>query len=272
MVKKTQKKDSLVESLKEELGIVEEVSQVEEVPQVPREEKKTEPKKTRDTRDTSGTHKTRSKKYLEKLAGVDRDKNYKLNEAIELAQKSSYTDFIGTVEVHINTAQKNLRGLASLPFAAGKKLVILAFGPSTSLGIDKEFMDGVIVGDDNTIEEINKGKINFDVVVTTPEWMPKLAKVSRILGPRGLMPNPKSGTITDNLNKAVSELQTGKVEYKTEPNGKVIHMAVGKVNQDPTEISANIKALYNTLGRSRVKKITLSPTMGPGVKVDISSI
>ncbi len=153
-----------------------------------------------------------------------------------------------------------------MPYLSGKSLKILAFGQGAKVaGADIE-------GTDEVISEIDKGKINFDVLVTTPAWMPKLAKVARILGPRSLMPNPKNGTITENLEKTITELRAGKVEYKTEPNGQVIHIAVGKVDQSPDEVAANIKALYNTLGKSRVKNITLAPTMGPGVKVDLRSI
>ncbi|OGE77282.1 hypothetical protein A3J19_00835 [Candidatus Daviesbacteria bacterium RIFCSPLOWO2_02_FULL_41_8] len=197
---------------------------------------------------------------------LDRTKIYSLTEAIDMVKKLSYSKFDATLEAHVNTAQMGLRGLVSLPFATGRKLRILAFGKGAeTAGAD-------IVGSDETIEEINKGKINFDIVVTTPEWMPKLAKVARILGPRGLMPNPKNGTITDDLKKAVEGFQAGKTEYKTESKAPVIHLALGKLNQPNEELMANIKTLYQTIGKSRVKKITLSPTMGPGIKIDLSSL
>lgn len=209
---------------------------------------------------------THGKKYLEAQEQVEKNKQYGLTEAIELAKSSNYTKFPATLELHINTPQKNLRGLVTLPHAAGKKLTVLAFGKGAAeSGAD-------LVGTDETIAQLEKSKINFDVLVTTPEWMPRLARLARILGPKGLMPNPKSGTITDNLAKAVSELQSGKTEYRTEPNGSVIHLAVGKATQPTTEISANIKALFGLLGKSRVRKMTLAPTMGPGVKIDPSSI
>lgn len=210
--------------------------------------------------------KPRGKKYQEKTQLVEPSKKYSLSEAIKLAQETSYTKFSGTLEAHINTDSKNIRGLISLPFKQGKKLTILAFGKDA----DKSGAD--MIGNDQIITDIESGKINFDVVITTPEWMPKLAKTARVLGPKGLMPNPKSGTITDNLSKTVTELQGGKVEYKTEKDGKVIHLSVGKIDQQSDEIAANIKVLYNTIGRSKVKKITLSPTMGIGVKIDLSSI
>ncbi len=208
----------------------------------------------------------RSKKYLEKAELVEKTKRYPVMEAVKLAKEASFSKFDGTIETHINTSQKGLRGLVTLPFSQGKKLRILAFGKDA----DKSGAD--IIGTDEVIEEINKGKINFDILVTTPEWMPKLAKVARILGPRSLMPNPRAGTITENLAKTVAELQGGKSEYKTEANGQVIHLAIGKVTQNEEEIVANIKALFNTIGKSRIKQITLAPTMGPGVKVDLGSL
>jgi len=209
---------------------------------------------------------TRSKKYQVAKELVEKTRDYKILEAVELAQKSSYSKFPGTLEAHINTNSKGLRGLISLPYLSGKELTILAFGKEA----DKSGSD--LVGTEETIKDILKGIINFDVLVTTPEWMPKLAPTARILGPRGLMPNPKSGTISDNLKKAVEELQSGKVEYKTEPNGQVIHLPIGKGNQTASEIEANIQVLYQTIGKSRIKKITLASSMGPGVRVDLSSI
>lgn len=213
-----------------------------------------------------GVPKYRSKKHKEAAAQVEPAQKYPLKEAVELAQKASYSKFKGTIEAHLNTSAKNLRGLVTLPHMAGKQLTVLAFGK----GAEEAGAD--VVGTEETIAEIEKGKISFDVLVTTPEWMPKLARIARVLGPKGLMPNPKSGTITDNLAKTVAELKAGKTEYRTEPNGQVVHLPIGKVDQPTEEIAANIKVLYNIIGKSRIKKITLSPTMGPGVKVDLGTI
>ncbi len=218
-----------------------------------KKEKKSEPKK-------------RGQKYQEVRTKVDPTQTYSLIEAIKLASETSYSKFPGTMEAHLNTNVKNIRGLISLPHFAGKKLVILAFGTDA----DKSGAD--LVGTDEAISQIEAGKINFDVLVTTPSWMPKLAKAAKILGPKGLMPNPKNGTITENLSKAVAELQGGKVEFKTEKDGKVIHLSVGKVNQTPEEVAVNIKTLFNTIGKSKISKITLSATMGVGVRVDLTSI
>lgn len=209
----------------------------------------------------------RSKLYLERSAGMDKSKTYPLTEALELIKNGSYTKFPGTLEAHINTTGIGIRGLVSLPFAKGKKLRILAFGD----GADKSGAD--IVGTEEVIAEIGKSKINFDLVVTTPQWMPKLAKIAKILGPRSMMPNPKNGTITnpsaDGLKKAVEGFQAGKTEYKTESKSPIIHIALGKLDQPTEELVANVKTLIATLGKSRIRKLTLSPTMGVSVKASI---
>lgn len=207
-----------------------------------------------------------SQKYQESLAKVDRSKNYPINEAVDLAKSVSYAKFGGSLEIHINTTVKGVRGLITLPFASGKKLKILAFGKAA------EESGADLIGNDDSLKEIEKGKVNFDVLVTTPEWMPKIARLARVLGPKGLMPNPKNGTVTDNLKKAVTEIQGGKTEYKSENKANVIHLAIGSLNQPSEELSANAKTLLAVVGRSKVKKATLAPTMGPGIKVDISSI
>lgn len=232
-----------------------------------KEEKKgTEKKAAEEKKVDEQQKRKRGKKYLEKAEKIEKNKKYTLAEAIELGKEVSYTKFPGTLELHINTNQKNIRGLLTLPFMAGKKLVILAFGK------DAEKSGADMVGTDEKLEQIQKSKIDFDCLVTTPEWMPKLARVAKILGPRGLMPSPKNGTITDNLEKVVTELQAGKVEYKSEKDVQVIHMTIGKVTQPSEEISANIKTLFTVIGKSRIKGMIIAPTMGPGVRIDLGSI
>ncbi|MBU0999867.1 50S ribosomal protein L1 [Patescibacteria group bacterium] len=213
--------------------------------------------------------KLRGKKYQEAIKNLDKSKLYPLEEAIDMVKKMSYSKINATLEAHINTTQMGIRGLVSLPYARGVQLRILVFGPSTPQ------LEGVIFGTDSTIEEINKGKIDFDLVIATPDWMPKLAKVARILGPRNLMPNPKNSTIvtqtTEAINKAVKEFQAGKTEYKTESKAPIVHIAMGKIDQPTEELSANIKTLMQVLGKTKIKKITLSSTMGPGIKIDLTS-
>lgn len=226
-----------------------------------------EPKKEEKKAGKKATSKKyRSKKYLDKREATDKTKTYPISEALEMVKNGSYSKFVGTLEAHINTPNTGIRGLVSLPYAAGKKIRILAFGT----GAEESGAD--IVGTDEVIEEVSKGKINFDLVVTTPQWMPKLAKIARILGPRGIMPNPKNGTITDDVKKAVEGFQAGKTEYKTEAKSPIIHIALGKLNQPTEELTANVKALVITLGKSRIKKLTIAPTIGPSVKVALNSI
>ena len=189
---------------------------------------KAQPKKAQ----KPGKAKPRSKKYQEVTKDLDRTKTYPIDEAVNMVKKLSYAKFNATLEAHINTTQTGIRGLVPLPYAKGKKLRILAFGK----GADTSGAD--YFGSDETIEEINKGKINFDLIITTPEWMPKLAKAAKILGPKGLMPNPKNGTIAsgeDGLKKAVEGFQTGKTENKTEAKAAVIHLGLGHLNQPSEE-------------------------------------
>lgn len=207
-----------------------------------------------------------SKKYQQSREKVDKSRLYPLGEAIDLAKEVSYSKFEGTIEAHINTSAKNIRGLVSLPYSAGKSLRVAAMGKGAQeCGAD-------VVVTEEMLPELEKGKIGFDVLVVTPDQMTKIARLARVLGPRGLMPNPKNGTISPDLKKAVSELQGGKTEYKTQKDSKVIHLSVGKVSQDSEEIYDNIKTLFQFIGKSKIKKITLAPTMGPGVRVNLSSI
>lgn len=267
--KKSQKpKDELVEKLKAELGIEEQPSVISPQPasQQTTNQPTPENRQSKTSNQTPAKSKPRSQKYQDKLKELDRNAAYPLTQAVELAKKVSYSKFDGTLEAHLNTNIKNLRGLISLPFASGRKLTVLAFGK------DAEEAGADIAGNEETLKEISKGKINFDVLVVTPEWMPKMASLAKILGPRGLMPNPKNGTITQNLKKTIAEIQTGKIEYKSEKLANAIHLGIGKLNQPTEELVQNAKVLLSTIGKSKIKKAVLSPTMGPGVKVDLGSI
>ncbi len=246
-------KDELVEKLKQELGIEEPKKDAGQALPAGRQASMT--KKAIETKKPVSLKKQRSKKYLEVSKDLDRSKFYSLPEAIDLVKKLSYFKFNGTLEAHINTSTLGIRGLISLPFVSGKKLRILAFE-----------------GDDGVLEQIQNNKIDFDLIITTPQWMAKLTKVAKILGPKGLMPNPKNGTITSDIKKTVVDFQTGKTEYKTEAKTPIIHLALGKLNQPNQELEANIKAVVAGIGKTKIKKITLSSTMSPGVKLDLASI
>ncbi len=223
-----------------------------------------------------GKAKYRSVKYKAVAEKTEKSKRYPITEAIDLAKETSYSKFDGSLEIHMTTSAKNIRGLVSLPFASGKKLKILAFGPpslSASAGQRKELEElGAEIGDDAKLNEIIRGITGFDVIVTSAEWMPKLARAAKVLGPRGLMPSPKNGTITTDLKKAVSEIQSGKVEYKTQKDSQVIHLTLGKVSQPTDEVVQNTKILFNAIGKTRIKKAVISPSMGIGVKVELASV
>ena len=192
------------------------------------------------------------KKYQEAAKLVDKNKSYSLPEALKLVKLTSITKFDGTVELHLNINpltlgdKKDIRGSLTLPHGTGKQV-------------------RVAVADDKIIEEITAGKINFDILVAHPSMMPKLAKVARVLGPKGLMPNPKTGTVTTDIDKRVKELSTGQVNYKSEPDNPIIHMAVGKVSFEEKQLTENIEAVLTAMGKNKLVKVTIATTMGPGI-------
>jgi large subunit ribosomal protein L1 len=198
----------------------------------------------------------RSKRYIEAASLVDKTKTYPLGEAISLVKKTSLTKFDGSVELHINLnpaslgEKKDMRGSVSLPHGTGKQVRVL-------------------IADESIIADVSEGKINFDILVATPSMMPKLAKIARILGPKGLMPNPKTGTVTEDVAKRAKELSTGKVNFKTEPDQPLIHLLVGKVSFDDKKLEENVTAILHAVGPGKIAKATLASTMGPGVKVQI---
>src|SRR3989344_5900795 len=198
--------------------------------------------------------KIRSKRYQDAAKLVDKNKLYSINEAVDLVKKTSLTKFDGTVELHINLnpaslgEKKEYRTNVTLPHGTGKEV-------------------RVAIADDKILSEIEAGKINFDILVAHPSLMPKLAKVARILGPKGLMPNPKTSTVSPDPERRAKELAKGEMNIKTEPGNPIIHMPIGKVSFESSQLKENIDAVINTIGTSKLAKLTLSATMGPGVKV-----
>lgn len=233
------------DDLSAQAGVVEEVKPVTEEAVADKAEKKS--KKTVKT-------KTRSKKYIEKASLVEKTKLYPLSDAISLVKQTSLTTFDGAVELHItlNTQalgdKKDLRGNVTLPHGTGKQV-------------------RVAIADEAIIAEIAEGKFNFDILVAHPSMMPKLAKVARVLGPKGLMPNPKTGTVSEDPEKRVKELSNGQVNFKNEPDQPLIHMSVGKVSFDDKKLAENIKAVLAAIGTHKISRVTITATMGPGVKL-----
>lgn len=193
----------------------------------------------------------RGKKYLKVTTLVDKNKTYSLDEALDLVKKTSYSKFDGSVEVIFNVKEKGLRGIVSLPHGTGKQI-------------------RVKIADDALIEGISKGAaVDFDILVAQPSQMAKLAKIAKILGPRGLMPNPKTGTIGENPEKLVEALSKGQVNFKTETDFPIIHSIIGKVSFDSKKLEENFVTLVKAVNKEKINTIFLKPTMGPAVRVAI---
>lgn len=218
------------------------------------------------------------KKYLEAKKLVDSSKVYSLAEAVELAKKTSFTKFDATVEVAFRLnldprkAEQNLRGAIVLPHGSGKtrRVLVLTKGPKAK---EAEAAGADYVGDVEYIDKIKSGWFEFDIIVATPDMMGELGKLGKILGPKGLMPNAKTGTVTMDIARAVAEIKAGKVEYRVDKNGN-IQVIVGKVSFDSNKLVENIQAVYQTMVRIKpstvkgvyIKNMSLSTTMGPGIK------
>ena len=226
----------------------------------------------------------RGKKYSEALKLVDRQTRYALPEAVELVKKTSYAKFDATVEVAFRLnldprkAEQNLRGAVSLPHGTGKEVRVLVItrGEKAKLALEA---GADYAGDVEYLDKIKSGWFEFDVIIATPDMMGELGKLGRILGPKGLMPNPKTGTVTQDVEKTVKEFKAGKVEYRVDKVGN-IQVPVGKVSFDVVKLSENIQTVYRQLLRVKpqtikgfyMQNVTLSSTMGPGVKVAVDSL
>jgi large subunit ribosomal protein L1 len=194
--------------------------------------------------------KKRSKKYLAAKAKIDVNKYYPLKEAVKLVKETSLSKFDGKIETHITVLGIGSVGEINFPHleTTSKKVVIL---------------------NDTILAEIKDGKINFDILIATPATMPKLLPLAKTLGPKGLMPNPKNGTLTDKPEESLKKLSVAKTILKTEKKAPVIHTVVGKISQPDEEIMANINELIKTITTNKIKKLALCATMGPSVKIII---
>ena len=225
----------------------------------------------------------KSKKMKNVLAKVDTKKIYPIEQAVKLAQENSISKFDGSIDIAIKLnldttkAEQQLRGTISFPNSIGKVLRILALD-DTIKEVDAKVAGADFFGGSDKIQDIEKGWMDYDVILTTPAMMPKLAKLGKVLGPRGLMPNPKTGTVSTDLIKTIKEFKLGKFEYRTDTYGN-IHMTVGKVSSDSKNIVENINALISLLKSKRpstvkgtyIQNISVSPTMGPSFKIQIDN-
>ena len=231
---------------------------------------------TRSRLDRRGKHFKKSAELIEK------GKTYSLNEAISIVKKTSHVKFDATVELHVNLgvdpkhADQNIRDMVVLPAGTGKKVRVAVLtddvAAAKAAGAD-------IAGLEDLLAQLDKGTINFDTLITTPNQMSKLGKHARVLGPRGLMPNPKSGTVTTDIAKSVAEAKAGKVEYRVDSTG-IVHLGVGKISFTEAQINDNIMAIMTSIKSNKpqnvkgnyLKAIYIASTMGPSISLDIASL
>lgn len=224
------------------------------------------------------------KKYLEAAKQIVRTRSYPPEEAVKLAIKTSTANFNATVETHISMnvdprhADQQVRGVVTLPHGTGKEVRILVFAEGEAEKIAQE-AGADHVGGDELVKKIEEGWLDFDATIAIPQMMGKVSKLGRILGPRGLMPSPKTGTVVslEDVPRVIDELRAGRVEFKLDKTAN-LHVPIGKVNFKPEELLENFASLMDAVQRAKpsgakgqyVKKIVLTSTMGPGVKVDIA--
>jgi large subunit ribosomal protein L1 len=224
------------------------------------------------------------KKFDNVMANVDVNKEYALEEALQVVKESIYTKFDETVDMAFNLgvdprkSDQMVRGTVVLPHGTGKTVRVLVFAKgekekeATEAGAD-------FVGAEDLVEKIQKGWLDFDKAVATPDVMGLVGKLGKVLGPRGLMPNPKLGTVTFDIAKAVKEIKAGKVEYRTEKAG-IIHVPIGKSSFAGEKLAENANAVIKSISKAKpaaskgkyIKKVTVSSTMGPGLKLDVTKI
>ena len=225
-----------------------------------------------------------SKKYKAAVALFDRDQQYTPTEAVSIVKKTASKKFDESVDVAVRLgvdprkADQTVRGTVALPAGTGKtlRIAVIAAGDAAN---EARAAGADLVGADDLAQEIEKGMMDFDLMIATPDMMPLVGRMGRVLGPRGLMPNPKSGTVTTDVGRAVSEFKGGKVEYRTDRYGNV-HVIIGKASFPEEDLERNLRAVLDELQRAKptaakgkyLKKISISTTMGPGVKVDVNRL
>ncbi len=223
----------------------------------------------------------RGKRYRDAARRFDPDRLHGSGEAIELAKSLASARFDETIEVAVQLnvdprkADQQVRGTVSLPAGTGKEVKVAVFATGDAAA-EARAAGADVVGADDLVAQVQEGMLDFDVAIATPDVMAQVARLGRVLGPRGLMPNPKTGTVTTDVGRAVAEFKAGRVEYRTERQGANVHVPIGRASFDIDALVSNFRALMDELNRVRpasakgryLKKVSVSSTMGPGVKVD----
>ncbi len=240
------------------------------------------PKKT--TPPTRPKSERRSKNYKKSYELIDRTKEYSIDEAVTLIKKTATTKFDSSVEIHVRLgvdpkhADQNIRESINLPAGTGKTVRVAVFGDATDVKAAKA-AGADIAGEDDFLQILDKGKFDFEVLISTPKNMARLGKYAKELGPRGLMPNPKSGTVTPDVAKAVKEAKAGKIEYRVDSSG-IVHSAIGKASFSEKDLSTNISTILNSIKSVKptsikgtyITSIYLTTTMGPSIRLSETSI
>lgn len=224
------------------------------------------------------------KKYRDALAKVDRSQRYLLEDSLRLLKETARAKFDETVELAIRLgvdprqADQNIRGTVTLPHGMGKPVRVLAFAKGEK---EKEAQEAGadFVGSEELIKKISEGWLDFDKAVATPDMMGAVGRIGKVLGPRGLMPNPRTGTVTMDIGKAVKEIKAGKLEYRVDKAG-IVHVPVGKASFGPEQLIDNARAVLTSVLRAKpasakgnyIKGVTVTTTMGPGIKIDLAQV
>ena len=226
--------------------------------------------------------KTKNNKNL--IEKINTSKVYNPIEAIKILKENSYTKFEESIEIAINLGidpnktDQNIRGMIILPKGTGKNINVAVLTKGDKQNEAKE-AGADLVGENDLIDSISSGKINFDLLIATPDMMPSIGKVAKILGPKDLMPNPKLGTVTQDLKTAIQNAKSGQVQYKNEKSG-IVHAGIGKMNFNEDDLLDNLKAFFSAINKSKpdtvkgsfIKKVTIASTMGVGLEINVASL
>jgi large subunit ribosomal protein L1 len=226
----------------------------------------------------------KSKNNKKLMQIIDTSKVYEPIDAIKILKENSYTKFEESLEVAINLGidtnktDQNIRGIINLPNGNGKKINVAVLTKGEKQEEAKE-AGADIVGETDLIESISSGKINFDLLIATPDMMPSVGKVAKVLGPKGLMPNPKLGTVTQDVKTAIKNAKSGQIQYKNDKGG-IVHAGIGKMNFKDDDLFENLKALFGIVNKSKpdtvkgsfIKKVTIASTMGVGLEINVASL
>ncbi len=200
--------------------------------------------------------KSHSESYLATAKLIDKTKKYTLQEALGILSSAKKAKFDETIELHINTHEKGVSGNLTLPHGTGKKSKIEV----ADIATDPKHVEELV-------KKVSAGQVEFDILIATPETMSHLAKIAKVLGPRGLMPNPKNGTISPKPQEAIKKFEGGQINFKTEAKASIIHMSVGKLSFEEKKLTDNIKATLQAVQTKNIKSVTLKSTMSPGIKI-----